>query len=334
MNNGGFVTTPEALKAVQLLLFEAYSSTGEPDGRTGFESLLSSSPAWGIRRNEQELQWFQALEIHDAVNQQDHSAVLNALSRCGLYRMVADLSSSPAYNLATSPAVREFQYECAWRMAQWDHTEAEETDKPGINQLIHGSLLALKSHNQLELTNRLSDARLLIVEDLRRSCSVESCRSIYPALTSLRLISDIQDFERCSDDVVSLRSKWQQNDSIPVADFNYSEPSLALRTVVVKEIIGSHHADLVVGTLLQTSRLARQCKNYAIAGRCIAQMENFLEGEFKAPVRLEKALTEWQRGDVNRAVCTLRSLVTTLQAESKTSIIYSRSMGLLGKVNL
>lgn len=35
------------------LLFRAYSNIGEPDGFTGFQSLMSS-PAWDIRRYEQE----------------------------------------------------------------------------------------------------------------------------------------------------------------------------------------------------------------------------------------------------------------------------------------
>ena len=330
-NNGGFVNTTEPFNAVQELLFEAYASTGEPDGRTGFQSLLSSSPAWEIRRHEQKSQWFQALECHDALAQQDHSAILTALSRCGLYRTAADLASSPGYNHSASPAVREFQYECSWRLGQWNLQESEETDKPGLNQLVCRSLLALKNNDQFELDNRISDSRLLIIDDLRRSGSLESCHSIYPALTSLRLINDIQDFARCQDNIASLRSKWQQNDSMSVADFKFSEPSLALRSVVIKERI-SPSDNLLGQTLLQTCRLARQCGNYPVAGRYLIQMESFLEvPEFNAPVRLEKALTEWQRGDVDKAVGTLRSLVISLRSKSMTSMLYSHTLCLLGQ---
>lgn len=328
-DHGGFINTPEAFNAVQELLFEAYVSTGEPDGRTGFQSLLSSSPAWDIRRREQESQWFQALECHDALAQQDHSAVLTALSRCGLYRTAGDLAASP--NHSASPAVREFQYECSWRLGQWDLQESEDTDKPGLHQLVYHSLLALKNNDQLELTNRLTDSRLLIIDDLRRSCSLESCRSVYPALTSLRLINEIQDFAHYRDNIALLVPKWQQNDSISVADFNYSEPSLALRSVAIKELTSS--SDNLLGqTLLQTCRLARQCRNYPVAGRYLIQMESFLEvAEFNAFIRLEKALTEWQRGDIDRALGTLRSLVTSLRSKSITSILYSRTLCLLGQ---
>ena len=54
-------------KAVYDLLAEAYNSTGEPDSRTGFQSLLPSDPGRDIRHYEQENQWFQSLEIRDAL---------------------------------------------------------------------------------------------------------------------------------------------------------------------------------------------------------------------------------------------------------------------------
>ncbi len=53
--------------AVYHLLFDAYTCTGELDGRTGFQALLSSDPNWDIRHYEQEHQWFHSLECRDAL---------------------------------------------------------------------------------------------------------------------------------------------------------------------------------------------------------------------------------------------------------------------------
>jgi len=57
---------PPEKSLVQDLLLKAFSNIGEPDGFTGFQSLISC-PTWDTRRYEHEGKWFDALEFSDAL---------------------------------------------------------------------------------------------------------------------------------------------------------------------------------------------------------------------------------------------------------------------------
>lgn len=327
-NDSGF----RKMDQVQDLLFEAYTCTGEPDGRTGFQSLPD------IRRYEQESDWFRALEFYDAQAsfsdwEDGQVSTLSALSRCGLYRTLSDVTSSQE-----SPAVREYQYECAWRLANWN-LEHHETDiaeeKSGFQQLLFKSLIALKQGDNSELVQNLSQSRSLVIDQLRQAGSLESCRIIYPALTLLRLLRDVEDVHQSDKQLSVLQAKWSQ-DHLPVSDFSYSEPALALRAVMLKELLPRtvQTTSALVDTLLETCRKARQHGNYPVAGRCLTQLSTLpdLGKDLQLQCRLEKALTEWQRKDGDRALNTLRSLAVSLQRDPLPHPIYPRVLNLMGQL--
>jgi hypothetical protein len=113
-----FSDDPPEKSLVQDLLFKAFSNIGEPDGFTGFQSLISC-PTWDTRRYEHEGKWFDALEFSDALASYSSSAgteqsVLTSLSKCGLYHTMEKLTRFGNCNEST--AVREHQFECAWRL--------------------------------------------------------------------------------------------------------------------------------------------------------------------------------------------------------------------------
>ena len=102
---------------IQDLLFEAYTCTGELDGL--------------------ESDWFRALEFYDAQasytdSEEQQTLTLSALSRCGLFRTMSAVTRNHE-----TPAVREYQFECAWRNANWNQQQETDTEeKPGIQQQL------------------------------------------------------------------------------------------------------------------------------------------------------------------------------------------------------
>lgn len=326
VGDGGF----RKMDQVQDLLLEAYTCTGELDGRTGFQSLPD------IHRYEQDSDWFRALEFYDAQASYSDSDdrqtfTLSALSRCGLYRTLADVTTNQ-----TNPAVREYQNECAWRLANWNlHQETDMVEeKPGFHQLLFNSLIAVKQGDQSELVQNLSECRSLVINQLRQAGSLESCRIIYPALTLLRLVRDVEDVSQSGNQLTSLQEKWVE-DRLPVSDFSYSEPALALRAIMLKELLPRtpETTTALVDTLLETCRKARQHGNYPVAGRCLTQLSTLpdLSKDLQFKCRMEKALTEWQRKDGDRALNTLRSLAAVLERDSIPNPIYPRVLNLLGQ---
>lgn len=210
----------EDVKLVQDLLLTAYTSTGEPDSFTAFQSVMDSNPHADVRRYQQESKWFQALECNDALASYSggntHQSVLDCLSHCGLYRTMADLTSSYNASAGSSPEITEYQYECAWRLGTWDLKRSDPAEeKPGLHQLLFQSLLALKNVDLLEFRVSINQARLQILDQLVE-VSLESCRNIYPALTSLQLVRDVEEVgqlptwnaDAVPDSYQRLKSKW------------------------------------------------------------------------------------------------------------------------------
>ena len=325
-NDSGF----RKMDQVQDLLFEAYTCTGEPDGPTGFRALPD------IRRYEQESDWFRVLEFYDAQASYSDSddrqtLTLSALSRCGLYRTLSDVSS-----VQDNPIVREYQYECSWRLANWNqHDQADTPDERiGFQQHLFHCLVAIKQGDRLELNHHLSQARSLVMEQLEQTGSLESCRIIYPAMTLLRMARDVEDIAQFENGLTTLQQKWAL-DRQPICDFNYSEPVLSLRGVMLKELLprNKENTTALVDTLLETCRKARQYGNYPVAGRCLTQLSTLpdLSKDLDLQFKLEKALTEWQRKDGDRALNTLRSLSAVLERDSIPHPIYPRVLNLLGQ---
>lgn len=179
------------------------------------------------------------------------------------------------------------------------------------------------------------------MDQLRHAGSLESCRNIYPALTSLRLLRDLQDVghhSKLDESITNLKLKWDQCEEFPVGDFSYSEPILALRSVLLKEVLSpsKETTGALVETLLQTCRKARKHGNFSVASRCLTQLATMvdLDKNVQIECKLEKALTEWCRRDVDRALSTLRSLVHSLDRETSGGNphpIYPKALGLLGQ---
>lgn len=324
-------------KADQLmdLLYDAYVCTGELDACTGFQSLLTD-----VRRFEQETSSFRALECHDAMASFDdsiddrHTPILSALTRCGLYKTANDLSNGYG---TSSAAVREYQYQCAWRLGNWDrhHVMDCSDDKPGFHQSVFNALFALKQGDHLELANQLTESRSIVIDQLRKAGSLESCRVIYPALSCLRVIQDVEDFHRHSKELVKLREKWSQSVQTAVSDFDLLEPSLAVRAVMLKEFLpASGEASSALNeVLIDTCRKARQFKSYPLAGRCLMQISTIptLNKESQLVCRLEQALTEWQRKDTERALNIVRSLSVVMERDYPSHGCYPLVLSLAGQ---
>ena len=181
----------------------------------------------------------------------------------------------------------------------------------------------------------MSASRSLAINQLHQAGSLESCRIIYPALTLLWLINDVESISQSDKQLDVLQEKGTHQNHLPVKDFNYSEPALALKAVVLKVLLPrtpESTAALVDTLQLEICQKAHQHGNYPIAGRCLTQLSTLpdLSKDLQLKFRLEKALTEWQRKDGDRALNTLRSLAAVLERDTIPHPIYPRVLNLLG----
>ena len=306
---------------VEDLMFQAYSETGEPDGCYSFQALLLSDPQWQERNCEMQRHWYQALELNDArvsagVDPASRLRILGSLSRCGLYGTMSCVAAAAA-------AIDEYQLECAWRLADWSLVAGvvgdDEDASAGINSVIYRSLNALRQSHWSQLAELVERGRWSVMERMC-SASLESCRNVYPWLTQLRLINQVEDMGAVLSSVVRSDGDFRPEEDYQIfnCDFYFQEPILALKTVVLRHLdVGGRRfgADALPQTLFRTCELARNSGNYHVANRCMAQLMELsadLGQQLRLETRLQKALTEWRMNNCESALCLLRSVQADL----------------------
>jgi hypothetical protein len=111
----------------------------------------------------------------------------------------------------------------------WDQgQQIDEDRKPGNHQLLYYTIRSLINDDQVEFNLRLTESRSQIMEQLHKS-SLECCRNIYPSLTSLRVIRDMEEVHCLTSKALTmeqLHRKWSMEDQFTVSDFSFLESRL------------------------------------------------------------------------------------------------------------
>jgi len=158
----------------------------------------------------------------------------------------------------------------------WDQgQQIDEDRKPGNHLLLYYTIRSLINDDQVKFNLRLTESRSQIMEQLQES-SLECCRNIYPSLTSLRLIRDMEEVRCLTSKALTmeqLHRKWSMEGQFSVSDFSFLEPRLALRATLLKQLSSvaddKELSDAFINTLLRMCREARQLANYQVANRCL-----------------------------------------------------------------
>lgn len=175
--------------------------------------------------------------------------LMESLKKCSLYQLP----------LLCSKETDESQYECLWRLGQWG--TADNRFGPSENSVVSEdfekyrfySLKALHEKNEYAFAESKKSQALCVIENFRHT-SLESSQNIYPILTQLQALNELEDFTCAfkSQKFISLLNKWKlQDDLIKSNDFHYIEPIIAQRTVVLMEYLKVHQDETLKNFLVK-----------------------------------------------------------------------------------
>jgi len=260
----------------------------------------------------------------------------------------------------------DYQYECGWRLGQWNLLFTENNKKlsdsnadssSGLELLIAKGeyekhhYLALKALHDLDFTSvegAVSKARNCVIDSLAHA-SLECSKNLYHPLSQLQTLQEIEDFmsawkSRENGNIEVVLDKWKKQSHFNLNEFQYLEPILAQRavllhnTVVVEKDDGirqqlvKHLADIQ----LSTAKLARTEGWHHVGVRClrtlsqVGRLSSVIEGQLK----LEEAQLLWGRGDCEVGRRILRSLLSELSLISDEAheerLLYSSALTLYG----
>jgi len=260
----------------------------------------------------------------------------------------------------------DYQYECGWRLGQWNLLSTENSKNLDYNKtdnsnglqsiIVQGGYekyhyLALKALHDLDfgsIERAVVKARKCVIDSLAHA-SLECSKNLYHALSQLQALQEIEDFVHAwrSGEAAIMEAavdKWKKQCCLTVSEFQYVEPILVQRGVLLcnaaltekndemKQQLVKHLAEIQ----LNTAELARTEGWHHVGMRCLKMLSQVgrLSSVVNGRLKLEEAQLSWGSGvrEVGRPI--LRSLIGELSSIGNESpemkLLYSSALTLYG----
>jgi len=260
----------------------------------------------------------------------------------------------------------DYQYECGWRLGQWNLLATENSKKLNYNKTDNSNglqslivkegyekyhYLALKALHDLDFagTERaVTKARKCVIDSLAHA-SLECSKNLYHALSQLQALQEIEDFVPAwqSGEAANMEAavdKWKKQCCLTVSEFQYMEPILVQRGALLcnaaltekNDEMKQHLVKYLAEIQLNTAKLARTEGWHHVGMRCLHMLSQVgrLSSVVNGRLKLEEAQLSWGRGvyEVGRPI--LRSLIGVLSSIGNEShemrLLYSSALTLYG----
>ncbi|XP_072810272.1 serine-protein kinase ATM [Vicugna pacos] len=322
--------------SLQDLLLEIYRSIGEPDSLYGCGGGKMLQPLTRLRTYEHEAMWEKALVTYDletAIPSSTRQAgIIQALQNLGLCHILSIyLKRLDHENKEWCAELQELHYQAAWRGMQWDHCVSVNKGIEGTSyhESLYNALQALRDREFSTFYESLKYARVKEVEELCKG-SLESVYSLYPTLSRLQAIGELEDIGELLSRSVTDRQPsevyskwWKHSQLLKDSDFSFQEPIMALRTVILeilieKEVEDSQREcfkDILTKHLVELSTLARTFKNTQLPERAIFQIKQYNPASCGVSEwQLEEAQVFWAKKEQSLALSILKQMIKKLDA--------------------
>jgi hypothetical protein len=260
-----------------------------------------------------------------------NSRIFNALNNTGLVYLSSTLASRYSA-VSVSP---EVYLEACWRSERWGHSvssifkiELSPASASSIAKFHHSihqilSICSFRTFADPNMRRYLDQARLAALEGLGRG-SLQSTKSVLPAMVSLRMVEDISLAVECQLDpsqriedrlerLVTCWEVWYR--SMMHSDFKHLEPAMALHMILLK-LIGTHQ--MREKHYCMVAKFAMKCNNSSYARSALQKLQAISEtnasGQDPPGWWLRVAKLYWKDGKRDRASALLNNLQHHLEA--------------------
>ncbi|CAH1112513.1 unnamed protein product [Psylliodes chrysocephalus] len=217
------------------ILRNAYKSIGEFDALPGCGTSFLLQPKYRVEHYKEQAKFDQVIQFY--ANQPSSSKeLIDSFKNYGLYQIPVMCSQ-----------LEEPEYECLWRLSHWSFGEKKVSlsddaiNYENFEKFRFSSLRALKNKN-IGLFEESSNSQFICITNHLKNISLESSHSLYPVLTKLQSLIEMEDFSNSTnpEKLASLMEKWKLQDKlIRKNDFQYVEPIIAQRLVMLTNYLNS-----------------------------------------------------------------------------------------------
>ncbi|XP_033740359.1 serine-protein kinase ATM-like [Pecten maximus] len=313
---------------VQDLLMEAFQQIGDPDGLYGCGAGRLADTSSRVKTYEHENLWDKALVTYDidmsSSSTNTSLGLLQALQNFGALEVLNHYFHGMSPGADVAPNVEELQYQSAWKAGQWTLDPTLRSNQTGYHQAVYSALSAVKEDHLSLASSAARTARLSVIERLGEG-SMESARCLYPMLTDLNCVSQIENALKCNlrnqDELGSLLNCWSGEDEnyLNSNDFEFLEPVYNIRITLLRLILnkGNNSAvsDCLQRQLLQLARLSSGAGRHQVAERAIGQLKSLEPSVLDLHITklVEEANMFWARGEQNTAKHLMKDIIVQLK---------------------
>lgn len=313
---------------VQDLLMEAFQQIGDPDGLYGCGAGRLADTSSRVKTYEHENLWDKALVTYD-IDMSSSSAdsslgLLQALQNFGALEVLNNYFHGMAPGADVTPNVQELQYQAAWKAGQWTLDPTLRSNQTGYHQAVYSALSAVKEDHLSLASSAVKSARLSVIQRLGEG-SMESVRCLYPMLTDLNCVSQIENALKCNlrngTELCVLLDRWSGEDEnyLTSNDFEFLEPVYNIRISLLQLVLNkgdnSSVSDCLQRQLLQLVRLSSGAGRHQVAERAIGQLKSLETSVLDLHITklMEESNMFWARGEQNTAKHLMKDIILQLK---------------------
>ncbi|XP_060082468.1 serine-protein kinase ATM-like [Ylistrum balloti] len=313
---------------VQDLLMEAFQQIGDPDGLYGCGAGRLADTSSRVKTYEHENLWDKALVTYD-IDKASSTAgsnlgLLQALQNFGALEVLNNYFHGISTGTDVAPNVQELQYQAAWKAGQWTLDPTLRCNQTGYQQAVYAALNAVRDDHLSMASTAIQTARLCVMERLREG-SMESARCLYPMLTDLNCVSQIETAISCNlrndAELSSLLERWSGEDETYLTsnDFEFLEPIYNIRITLLQLFLNkgdnSAVSDCLQRQLLQLARLSSGAGRHQVAERAIGRLKSLETSVLDLHINkmVEEANMFWARREQNTAKHLMKDIILQLK---------------------
>ncbi|XP_021355309.1 serine-protein kinase ATM-like isoform X2 [Mizuhopecten yessoensis] len=319
---------------VQDLLLEAFQQIGDPDGLYGCGAGRLADTSSRVKTYEHENLWDKALVTYDidtTSRTTDSSlGLLQALQNFGALEVLNNYFHGMSQGADVAPNIQELQYQAAWKAGQWTLDPTLRSNQTGYHQAVYSALSAVKDDHLSLASTAVQTARMCVIERLGQG-SMESARCLYPMLTDLNCVAQIQSAINCNlrndADLGSLLERWSSEDEsfLSSNDFEFLEPVYNIRIALLQLVLNRGNNSAVSNCLqrqlLQLARLSSGEGRHQVAERAIGQLKSLETSVLDLHITkmVEEANMFWARQEQNIAKHLMKDIISQLRKVRRDS---------------
>ncbi|XP_066601781.1 serine-protein kinase ATM-like [Prorops nasuta] len=332
---------PEEGLLLQNILKDAYLKIGDPDAIHGCGSLDLKDPSSLVQYYTHTRKWdkvmlIQDIELHsdNHLANRNHVGMTNALRHSGLHYLLGHFLSGTTRE---TEKYYELEYECAWRLSNWNILNAHSVkSQNGLYSKYefeyhvehYKALKCLYEGNDIGVKTAVEKARLSIVKVLC-SISLESSKTLYEKLAQLQMLQEIEEFNCVNlENFSEILNNWKQYNIANSNEFEYVEPILTQRTVMLKKHLLHNNSDIqhaLISAYMDIAKVANDQEHSQIATLALGTLKKLagLSVNIQNEIEYHDCLLLWNQNDYGVSSGLLKRLMhkSTLQPLLKAKIL-------------